>query len=122
MKLTNLQIYNYAIALTNVFADDQQSLPIKANFYLHKNKSALMALAQELEQTRINIIQTNGALNEETQQYEIPNENISKVNQELADLFALEQEVFIYSVSLDSFGDTSLTTAQMEALMFMIED
>jgi hypothetical protein len=41
---------------------------------------------------------------------------------ELNDLLGLEQEVNIYTVSIDSFGDElTLTTGQMEALMFMID-
>jgi hypothetical protein len=41
---------------------------------------------------------------------------------ELNDLFNLEQEVQIYMVNIDSFSDDlTITTAQMEAIMFMIE-
>jgi hypothetical protein len=44
------------------------------------------------------------------------------VAKELNDLFALEQEVQIYTINIDSFGDDlTITTAQMEAIMFMIE-
>jgi hypothetical protein len=46
---------------------------------------------------------------------------MSDAAKELEDLFNLEQEVNIYTVSIDHFGDDlSLTTGQMEALLFMI--
>ena len=35
MKLTNNEIYSYAIALNEAFADNTQRLPMKVNFYLH---------------------------------------------------------------------------------------
>jgi hypothetical protein len=38
------------------------------------------------------------------------------------DLLSLEQEVQIYMININNLSDDlSLTTAQMEALMFMIE-
>ena len=44
------------------------------------------------------------------------------VTKELNDLFNLEQDVQIYTVKIDQFDDDlTITTAQMEALMFMIE-
>lgn len=122
MKLTNLQIYNYAVALTTHFQSEEQRFPIKANFYLLKNKNTLVGLAQEIEQERSKVLQENGVLNEETQQYEVSAEKMNVVNQELSDLFSLTQDVHIYTTSIESFGDAELTTAQMEALMFMIED
>ena len=45
MKLTNNQIYDYATRLAAEFSDNSLKLPIKVNFYLQKNKAALMTLA-----------------------------------------------------------------------------
>jgi hypothetical protein len=43
-------------------------------------------------------------------------------NKELNDLFNLEQEVQIYTINIDNLSDDiTITTAQMEAIMFMIE-
>lgn len=123
MKLTNLQIYNYASTLLEAFQNTDSKLPIKVNFYLLKNKNTLIELAREIDQSRTAILQSNGTLNEETNQYEITSECIEKTSQELNDLFSLEQDVKIYTVNIDSFGETDvLTTKQMEAILFMIED
>lgn len=122
MKLTNNQIYDYATRLASEFSDNSLKLPIKVNFYLQKNKAALMALAQDLEQNRQNIIENYGELNEDGTQYIVPNDKVAAAQQELADLFGLEQEVTIYKVNIDSLSDDLVLSAgQMEALMFMID-
>jgi len=38
------------------------------------------------------------------------------------ELFNLTQEVQIYKVNLNAFGDISLTPGQMQALLFMIDE
>ena len=122
MKLTNNEIYTYANKLMEVFQDSSQSLPIKINFYLQKNKSILITLAQEIERTRFEIIQSYGELNQETQQFVVPQDKIAEASKELNDLFNLEQDVNIYMINIDSLSDDyAMTTAQMEAIMFMIE-
>lgn len=122
MKMINNEIYSHANQLLEVFQDNNQKLPIKINFYLQKNKSTLLGLAQEIEKTRMEIAQSYGELNTETQQFIIPPEKIAEASQELNDLFNLEQDVNIYMINVDSLSDDyDMTTAQMEAIMFMIE-
>lgn len=122
MKLTNQEIYNYATNLIEVFGDASQKLPIKINFYLQKNKQLLIDLAQEIEMARMEIAQSNGHYESETRQYAIDSDKIEEVRKELEDLFAIEQEVNICTISIDSLSDDLiLTTGQMEALMFMID-
>lgn len=122
MLMKNSEIYNYAQALTEAFRDSNQRLPVKINFYLQKNKKTLLSLSQDIEQSRIEIAQNYGILNEEGTAYTIAEENIAIVNTEIQDLFNIEQEVPIYQISIDSFNDDlTLTTAQMEAILFMID-
>lgn len=122
MLMKNSEIYNYAQALIEAFRDNNQRLPVKINFYLQKNKKTLLSLSQDIEQSRMEIAQNYGILNEEGTAYNIPEENISIVNTEIQDLLNIEQEVPIYQVSIDSFSDDlTLTTAQMEAILFMID-
>ena len=123
MKLTNLQIYNYASNLLEEFSNSAElKLPVKVNFYLQKNLLTLKNLATEIEESRLNIVQEYGQINEDGTSYFIPSENIEKAQQELNDLFALDQEVQIYMIKLDSFNDDILLSmSQMESLMFMIE-
>lgn len=123
MKLTNNQIYSYAIQLNEAFKDATQRLPMKINFYLQKNKTILMEMAQDIENNRIDIIKNYGVvMDDDPDKYSIPADKIQEAQQELTDLLNLEQEVNIYMISVDSLtDDISLTTAQMEAIMFMIE-
>ena len=121
MKLTNNQIYTYATDLAAAFQDANLKLPIKINFYLQKNKETLMAMAQDIEKARIDLLSNYGSLDQETNRFTIDPDKISIATKELEDLFNLEQEVNIYTVSIDNFGDDlTLTTGQMEALLFMI--
>lgn len=122
MKLTNNEIYMHTQNLMMAFEDKEQKLPIKISFYLQKNKNTLLQLAQDIEKSRIEIAQSYGVLDEETSQYVIPPEKMEEASQELNDLFNLEQDVQIYTINIDSFGDDLIiTTAQMEAIMFMID-
>lgn len=122
MLMKNSEIYNYTQALIEAFQDNTQRLPVKINFYLQKNKKTLLDLSQDIEQSRMEIAQNYGVLTEDRTAYNIPDENISIVNNEITELFNIEQEVPIYKVSIDSFSDDlTLTTAQMEAIMFMID-
>lgn len=122
MRLTNLQIYNYAVALNEVFNDENQKLPIKINFYLQKNKNTLLNLGQDIEQNRMNIAREYGQLSEDGEHYIIPADKLEMAQKEISDLFALEQDVNIYTINIDNLDDNlTLTTAQMEALMFMID-
>ena len=122
MKLTNNEIYGYAIALNEAFTDNTQRLPMKVNFYLQKNKKTLMDLGQDIESSRMEIISTYGEISEDGAQYNIPQEKIELAQKELEDLLNLEQEVQIYKINIDNLpDDIILTTGQMEAMMFMID-
>ena len=122
MKLTNAQIYNYASALMDAFQDTTQKLPIKVNFYLQKNKTTLLGLAQDIETSRGEIIRQYGEISEDGTQYIITKDKVGEAQKELNDLLSLEQEVNIYTVYMDNLSDDiTLTTGQMEAMMFMFE-
>jgi hypothetical protein len=122
MKLTNNQIYTYATELAAAFQDSTQKLPIKVNFYLQKNKETLMALAQDIEKARLDLLNNYGTLDTETNRFTLDSDKLEIASKELEDLFNLEQEVNIYKVNIDAFGDDIvLTTGQMEALLFMID-
>ena len=123
MQLTNNQIYTYANLLLQEFENNEFKLPVKISFYLIKNKNLLVQLAQEIDQSRNDLLSKYGELSEDKTHYFIPQENSEKAQKELNDLFELIQEVNIYKVSLNSFSENdALTIQQMEALMFMIEE
>lgn len=122
MKLTNNQIYTYATELATAFNDSTQIFPIKVNFYLQKNKEILITMAQDIEKARMDLLAQYGHLDSETNRFIIDEDKIEIASKELEDLFNLEQEVNIYKVNIDAFGDNlALTVGQMNALLFMID-
>ncbi len=122
MLMKNSEIYSHTKNLMEAFNDANQKLPVKINFYLQKNRNTLLELAQDIEKTRLEIAQSYGELTADGEQYSIPSEKMEVVTKELEDLFNLEQEVNIYKINIDSLNDDLvMTTAQMEAIMFMID-
>ena len=122
MTLTNFEIYNIAMAMNEAFQDGSQYLPIKVNFFIQKNKTTLLNLAQDIDNSRIAIVQNYGTVDETSNQFIVPEDKIEAANAELMDLFNITQEVDIKKINIDALpDDISLSTAQMEALMFMID-
>lgn len=117
---TNSQIYELAVALQSQFSDGSLVLPIKINFYLQKNKNNLYNLATEIENARLEILKKYGTLGENNE-YQFTEENSKIASAELEELYGLEQEVDVYMVDIDAFGDNlELSQRQMTVLMFMI--
>lgn len=121
MKLTNYKIYEHAEGF-KTFSDCNVKLPVRINFFLQKNINIITTAAQEIEQARLSIAQQFGELNEEHNGYIVPTDRIPLVNQEISELFALEQDLPIHTFKLSDFDNIELTYQQMAAIMFMIEE
>ena len=121
MKLTNNEIYNYAVALMNNLTNRDVYMPAAVAFSIEKNKTLLTSMAEDIEKSRINIIQH---YSEEIVDGEarIPQENIATANQELTDLLNIEQDVKVYTFKIDEIADVKFTSAQMQTIMFMINE
>lgn len=106
MKLTNEQIYSYAMNLIKAFDNENQNLPVKLSFYILKNKKILTDLAREIEVARMELVQ---------------NATQDEKNIKIEELAKIEQEVNIYTINFEELDkDLVLTTGQMESIMFMI--
>ena len=121
MRLNNQSIYEYAKEL-QVFKNCNIKIPVKINFFLQKNIRLIQTTATEIEQAKMSIAAAYGIINEERTGYNIPVENTDIVNEELNDLFTIEQELNIHVFKLDDFDGLELTYQQMSAIMFMIEE
>lgn len=119
--LTNDEIYFINKQLNKTFENSQQYLPAKVNFYIQKNKKKIAELAQEIEIARAEIIKNFGEQKED-QKYYIPQDKIQEAQQELLDLLNIQQEIEVFTISLDDIENLHFTLPQMEALMFMIEE
>lgn len=120
MKLTNQQIYNCAQNL-GAFSIENK-LPVKISFFLQKNIQLIQQAAEEIDRARLKLGAQYGTPNEAGNGYDIPSENMATVNQELNDLFNLEQELNIHIFKLDEFDNIELTYQELSAIMFMIEE
>ena len=120
--MTNFEIYNIANSYQSAFGDFKSYIPAKANFYIQKNIQAIAAAAQEIDEARSNIAKHYGELNEDGLSYRIPEDKIIDAQQELNDLFAIEQDINIKKFKIEDLGAAEFTPAQMQILMFMIED
>lgn len=120
MKMNNGLIYQYALNLNEALNDNDLQMPVAVIFSIEKNKQTLMAAAQDVEKYRMDIIKKYGE--EVDGNYNVPQDKIEIANKELQDLFSIEQEINIYKFNIEDLGDIKLTSNQMNAILFMIED
>ena len=120
IKMNNGMIYQYALTLNEALNDNDLQMPVAVIFSIEKNKQTLMAVAQDVEKYRMDIIKKYGE--EVNGNYNVPQDKIEIANKELQDLFSIEQEVNIYKFNIEDLGDIKLTSNQMNAILFMIED
>ena len=120
MKMNNGLIYQYALTLSEALNDNDLQMPVAVLFSIEKNKQTLMTVAQDVEKYRMDIIKKYGE--EIDGNYNVPQDKIEIANKELQDLFSIEQEVSIYKFNIEDLGDIKLTSNQMNAILFMIED
>ena len=120
IKMNNGMIYQYALTLNKTLNDNDLQMPVAVIFSIEKNKQTLMAVAQDVEKYRMDIIKKYGKKVDGN--YNVPQDKIEIANKELQDLFSIEQEVNIYKFNIEDLGDIKLTSKQMNAILFMIED
>lgn len=120
--MTNNDIYNHANNLLNAFEDVANlSLPVKVHFYFQKNMDFIVKMAQDIEKSRNEILEKYGTLDQETQTYKFEDADVEKVNQDMMDLFSLEQEVKIHVIPMEWVEDMELTAKQVNAFSFMFD-
>ena len=119
--MTNGEIYNLAVNLINNFNDNEVYMPAAVAYSIQKNKTLFTSIAEEIERSRMAIIQ-HYSENVEEKGFVVPQDSIETANAELMDLLAIEQEIKIYTFEVEKIEDIKLTSLQMQAIMFMIED
>ena len=120
--MTHNEIYDIAVKLLNNFTDvDNIYLSAAAAFSIQKNKQNFLSVANEIEESRMSILNKYniGGENEEIQ---IATENIENANKELKDLLSIESEMNIYTFAIEELDGIKFTPTQMEAILFMIQE
>ena len=124
IQFSNAQIYSIAIQLNNQFLKEDATmvLPVRVNFPLQRNIKTFTDAANLIDITRLDIGRKYGTYDPKTESYTIKEENMDKVNQELKNLSEIEQVIDVQKIPLSALSNIALTTAQMQALLFMIEE
>lgn len=122
MTLTNAEIYDYALGFNNKFKDAEMMMPAAISFSIVKNKKTLFALAEDIEKYRFDIFNKYDAKMTENGKVSISPDKVEIANKELEDLLNISQEVNIYTFSIEELNNISLTSSQMEAILFMIDE
>ena len=121
-NMTNNEIYTHANNLLSEFEDIASlSLPVKVHFCFQKNMDTVVKMAQDIDKSRTEILDKYGSIDPETQNYKFEDENVEKVNQDIVDLFSLEQEVKIHIIPLEWVENMELTAKQVNAFTFMMD-
>ena len=120
--LSNEEIYNYALNLSQQFNDEMSiSLPSLINFAIEKNLKTLSDLFDPIQKTRMNIGKKYGKRLEDGS-YQVEENNFDEAQKELENLMSAQQAVEIKMIKLSDLADIKLTSSQMRALLFMIEE
>lgn len=121
--LTNNEIYNITLALNSSFGEEALlELPVMVNYNIQKNLKVLMDLSATIGEARAFIGKKYGTLEEDGGAYKISKENLEQAQQEMNKLMFAEELVEIKKIKLIDLKDIKLTSAQMAALLFMIEE
>ena len=119
--MTQEEIYQIASNFINYFDDNENKMSVAIAYAIQKNKQTLVTIAQEIEQNRHIILTRYGTLQEDGNFF-IPKEAIAEANSELQKLLQIQEEVKIYTLTLEELQSIQLTMSQMNTLMFMIDE
>lgn len=118
---TNQEIYTYATKLVEVFKNKEQVLPLKLNYWLHRNMKTMSLLAEEIEYQHYEIINRYMKYDEEAERgyFETEDDEAAATNK-IQEVLQLERKVQIFMLSIDDLDPNfELSIELMEALMFM---
>ena len=124
-QFSNKEILDYATALSKEILENAKDveLPTKVNFYLQKNIKTFLTAAQDIEEAQLKIGKKYGEYNSEKEAYIITDsEKLSIAQKEMEDLLSVDQVLEVYFITLADLQDTKLTIAQMNAMLFMIDE
>lgn len=121
--MNNQEIYETTIKLNKFFGNNNEIfLPIKVNYSIQYNLNTLMSISRIIEKSRNSIGEKYGSFSSEDKGYNIDPDKIKLAEKEMNNLMEIEEKVEIKTISLQDISDIQLSSAQMQALLFMIEE
>ena len=117
-------VKNKGVKLLNKFFGDNNEifLPVKVNYSIQYNLNTLMSISKIIEKSRTSIGEKYGSFNPEDNGYNIDPDKIKLAEKEMNNLMEIEEKVEIKTISLKDISDIQLSSAQMQSLLFMIEE
>ena len=119
--MTHEQIYQKGIEFLENFSNIECYLPAAVVYSIEKNKQKIIEMANDIEQSRLSILNHYGFTNENNQ-IEIPSESIEKANEELKNLLSIENDIKIYTFKIEELNNINFTPNQMKTILFMIDE
>lgn len=120
---SNLEIIEMCQKINENSIGQEKYIPISLNFFIQKNILTLQKLCDEIIFARNLILTHYQEIDEENKRF-IPADKIDIVNNEIDELFQIQQEVDIITIPLQAFIDNNvqLNTSELLSIMFMIDE
>ena len=123
MKLKNSDIVKIYETLINIYNQKDMKFSAKIAFSLIRNINLLQPYYTNIMEVREDLIRNNG-LELVDGTYQIPQDSIDFINQELQDLLDIECEIELNKINFEDFPQLQLTLNEWESLekILSIED
>lgn len=120
MKVTAGQLRDAREAMNNLAA---QRLPIKAGYAVSRNARIVDQEYAPIHQKFVEIVRELGKpIEGQSDAYNIPEDKRVEANKLIDELFAIEIDCDLRTVSVDALGQAQLSGTECAALAFMLED
>lgn len=114
MKLSNRVVFNSVEALNKL---NNLELPVKVAYAVKKNVDALNVQIKFISERRNELIEKHG----KDGKIEITNkEAVLAFNKDFNDVLDIEEDIEVKAISIDELGDAKLSSADLDALSFML--
>lgn len=123
MRLKNSDIIKIYETLINIYNQKDMKFSAKTAFSLIRNINLLQPYYINIMEVREDLIRSNGSeLVDGT--YQIPQDSIDFINQELQDLLDIECEIALNKINFEDFPQLQLTLNEWDSLekILTIED
>lgn len=118
--MLNKDIVTMYRGLTSLASDLETKLPAKVSFAIVRNIKLLTPIVEDIDFARQLVAATYGV--EVDGGYNIPEQQIDTVNQELTAIAETEVDVPIVKVKMSDIENLNISVGIAEALEFMIEE
>ena len=115
MKLKNSDIVKIYETLINIYNQKDMKFSAKIAFSLIRNINLLQPYYTNIMEVREDLIRNNG-LELADGTYQIPQDSIDFINQELQDLLDIECEIELNKINFEDFPQLQLTLNEWESL------